>query len=112
MIASFSDWVVTTIPSTAGVLQAVIGLSAPATSTTQMRQAPVGETFCRKQRVGMRTPTFSAAARIVAPFSICTFLPSIFSLTMNLHPSTYQERPSRRPVDNLVDRHHRHPVAA
>ena len=73
------------MPSTATVLQAVIGLSIPAISTTQIRQAPVGETFFRKQRVGILIPTFSAAARIVAPFSICTSLPSIFRLTMESH---------------------------
>ncbi len=41
------DSVVTSIPSSAGVWHEAIGFSAPLTSTTQIRQAPVGETFLR-----------------------------------------------------------------
>ncbi len=53
ILVNRSDWVVTTIPSLTGVLQAVMVRSIPSISTAQTRQAPVGETFCSQQRVGM-----------------------------------------------------------
>jgi hypothetical protein len=56
MATSCSDWVVTRIPSFTGVLQAVMGRPTPSIPTAQMRQAPVGETFLRKQRVGILIP--------------------------------------------------------
>ncbi len=74
--------VVTTIPSLTGVLQAVMNRSTPSISTTQMRQAPVVETFFNQQSVGILIPNSMAASRMVVPAGTCICLPSIVSVTM------------------------------
>jgi hypothetical protein len=76
------DWVVTLIPSLTGVLHAVMVRSTPSTSTAQTRQAPVGDTFCNQQSVGILIPSWAAASRMVIPFGTVMFLPSIVKLTM------------------------------
>src|SRR5689334_24151999 len=88
--ARFSDWVVTTIPSLTGVLQAVMLRSTPSTSTAHIRQAPVGEIFCSQQRVGMVMPSCRAASRMVVPAGTLIFLPSIVKLTIFYYSSDFR----------------------
>src|SRR6056297_666472 len=91
MTARLWDWVVTTIPSLTGVLQAVMGRSTPSTSTAQIRHAPVGETFCNQHRVGMAISSFRAASRIVVAAGTLTVLPSIVKLTIYFSPQKLAE---------------------
>ena len=54
----------------------------PATSTTQSRQAPVGERPSTWHSVGMRTPASRAACRRVLPFGTVTGRSLIFRVTV------------------------------
>jgi len=69
-------------PSLTGVLQAVMKRSTPSTLTTQIRQAPVVETFFSQQRVGILMPSFAAASRIVAPTGTVTCVPSMVNVAV------------------------------
>ncbi|KAF5039636.1 hypothetical protein DSECCO2_541840 [anaerobic digester metagenome] len=51
-----SESVCTIMPSAAGAAQDATRVRAPQTSTTQMRQAPVGVQLGRRHRVGMKMP--------------------------------------------------------
>src|SRR5512138_2898603 len=62
-----SLWVRTTMPGVTGVEQAAIRDRAPATSTRQMRQEPVGVASLRWQSVGISIPALREASRIVCP---------------------------------------------
>jgi hypothetical protein len=64
--------VLTFIPSQTGVEQAATRLFAPSTSTTQTRQAPRASWVSMLQRVGITTPAFFEASRMVDPGSTVT----------------------------------------
>src|ERR1035441_6699473 len=64
---SFSELVVTLMPSCTGVVQAGNRRPTPETSTMQRRQAPTDEMPSSQQRVGMYLPPARATSRMVCP---------------------------------------------
>ena len=62
----------TFMPSATGIEQEATRFRAPSTSTMQTRQAPIACNPSTKQSVGIRMPTFLAAARIVVPSGTST----------------------------------------
>jgi hypothetical protein len=94
---TFALFVYTTIPSAAGVEQAVSSRLAPTTSTRHIRQLPSGVKSLKLHKVGMSIPTDRAALSIVVPVSTLTVWPSIvklsivyFSLRLEFH---YNSKP-------------------
>src|ERR1035438_7085370 len=75
--ASFSELVVTLIPSCTGVVQAGSSRPTPETSTIQSRHAPTDEMPASQQSVGMYLPPARAPSRMVCPSWAGTYSPSI-----------------------------------
>ena len=84
MAERFSDSVVTDDPVLDRRVTGGHGAGRrPSISTAQMRQAPVGETFCSQQRVGMVIPDCRQPLReSSSPSATVTFLPSIVRQTI------------------------------
>src|ERR1019366_8714800 len=74
---SFSELVVTLMPSCTGVVQAGKRRPTPETSTIQRRQAPTDEMPSSQQSVGMYLPPARATSRMVCPSRAGTYSPSI-----------------------------------
>src|ERR1022692_123412 len=74
---SFSELVVTLMPSCTGVVQAGKRRPTPETSTIQRRQAPTDEMPASQQSVGMYLPPARATSRMVCPSWAGTYSPSI-----------------------------------
>src|ERR1035438_10368491 len=74
---SFSELVVTLMPSCTGVVQAGKRRPTPDTSTMQRRQAPTDEMPSSQQSVGMYLPAARATSRMVCPTWAGTYSPSI-----------------------------------
>ena len=90
-----SDSVQTTMPSRAGVLQAVSRLTSPSTSQEHILQSPYSLQFMQcfagsrsrssVQKVGMKIPSFLAACRMVLPsFTSTTRLLIVSLITKSL----------------------------
>ena len=86
MTRGLSVWI--SIPGAAGVAQAGKRVSAPLTSTTQIRQTPVASTPGRWQRVGMVTPSAAAASRMVIPSVKGTVRPFRINSGISINPPT------------------------
>src|ERR1035441_3039848 len=74
---SFSELVVTLMPSCTGVVHAGSSRFTPDTSTMHKRQAPTGDRLSSQQSVGMYFPLARATSRIVWPCCAATYSPSI-----------------------------------
>ena len=74
---SFSELVVTLMPSCTGVVQAGSRRLTPETSTMHRRQAPTGVMLSSQHSVGMYLPLARATSRMVWPCCAATYSPSI-----------------------------------
>src|SRR5271157_2182184 len=85
--ASFSDWVVTLMPSCTGVVQAGSSRPIPDTSTMHSRHAPTAGMFSIQHSVGMYFPPARATSRIVCPSRAATYSPSMRTEILSGTPS-------------------------
>ena len=75
------NWVRTTMPSVATVVQLAIGLRWPSTSTRHCRQAPTGSSSGWSQNRGICTPSSSAARITKVPLGIDSAVSSMVTVT-------------------------------